>query len=500
MESSGRALVDSWLSARLRMSGVPTDALQAVPLVEIAHAVRDNVEIDLDQPRLVAEHPGCRDVDQVLRALDVLGEKAYRLTATLIATLGRLGDVAAVPALSRYLRSNDYRYHEGATAALLALNNPSAREALVGILDDKIISSKDDPRLTRAVDAAFQIRPEAAFDVLGTYLEEPIASTPLGQYVATVALRRKPSVLQKDPRWLDLAVTKLSDPRLNTRDVLLKYPPAEVAAARERLGVFAPPPRPTPAVPKRVQWISRYREGECAAVWDEIAALGDSIRHPSVLPEAEAVVREMMLRLRRNLERIISILDERGYAFFEGKASKVLVAPSAKTESGLQEMQRVLGRPLPLSVRGFYETIGKVNLMEAEAPTYEDEQTFFEEFGRNDPFMVVSTGDAIKPLKASAKHEAKYPPEYRRPLDGAYLAPAPERKSTREEMDEGWYELRVDRSFADGTVFRLGNEVPFVTYLRKCVLSGGGFCEFAGGWPEYLHEQRNVLLAAIEPF
>ena len=48
-------------------------------------------------------------------------------------------------------------------------------------------------------------------------------------------------------------------------------------------------------------YLERYRAGEREQVWAELVALGPAVRDEAVFPDAQAVAREMMLRVRCNI-------------------------------------------------------------------------------------------------------------------------------------------------------------------------------------------------------
>ena len=62
-------------------------------------------------------------------------------------------------------------------------------------------------------------------------------------------------------------------------------------------------------------FLERYQAGEHVAVWDEMMALGEGIRHELYLKDAQAVATETMRRVRRNVELLIPRLAEAGYRF-----------------------------------------------------------------------------------------------------------------------------------------------------------------------------------------
>lgn len=62
-------------------------------------------------------------------------------------------------------------------------------------------------------------------------------------------------------------------------------------------------------------FFERYQAGEHEAVWAELIALGERVRDPAVLPDAEATARETMRRVKANVLRIEEGLRALGYRF-----------------------------------------------------------------------------------------------------------------------------------------------------------------------------------------
>lgn len=67
------------------------------------------------------------------------------------------------------------------------------------------------------------------------------------------------------------------------------------------------------SVPK--SFLDRYQAGDCAAVWEDLVALGSAARHELYLADAQAVARETMRRARRNVEMLIGKLEQLNYSF-----------------------------------------------------------------------------------------------------------------------------------------------------------------------------------------
>jgi hypothetical protein len=67
--------------------------------------------------------------------------------------------------------------------------------------------------------------------------------------------------------------------------------------------------------------LERYLDGEHVAVWDDLMALGEGVRHELYLEDARAVAAETMRRARHNVEELIRRLDTLGYRFLDSVSS-----------------------------------------------------------------------------------------------------------------------------------------------------------------------------------
>src|SRR6266699_545131 len=62
-------------------------------------------------------------------------------------------------------------------------------------------------------------------------------------------------------------------------------------------------------------FLTRYQQGECIQVWEELYTLGPTVRQGDFYPDAEAVALETMRRVCHNIEVVIPRLEELGYEF-----------------------------------------------------------------------------------------------------------------------------------------------------------------------------------------
>ncbi|HEY1342196.1 MAG TPA: hypothetical protein VGF59_32030, partial [Bryobacteraceae bacterium] len=68
-------------------------------------------------------------------------------------------------------------------------------------------------------------------------------------------------------------------------------------------------------------FLERYQGGDHVAVWDDLTALGEGVRHELYLADAQAVAAETMRRARQNVEVLIGRLADKGYRFLDTVSS-----------------------------------------------------------------------------------------------------------------------------------------------------------------------------------
>ena len=107
-------------------------------------------------------------------------------------------------------------------------------------------------------------------------------------------------------------------------------------------------------------YLERYRAGEREQVWAELVALGPAVRDEAVFPDAQAVAREMMLRVRCNIAVLIMRLQQLDYQFFLG-IQHAWTIPRKQDYQMLAKLQKGRG-PLPLVALTWAEMIGEVDL------------------------------------------------------------------------------------------------------------------------------------------
>jgi hypothetical protein len=431
----------------------------------------------------------------------------------LIDRAGEDRSTAAIPVLRHLWESRDERFTAAAARALDRIGTPEARASLAAVLD---LARRGEVELGHheallAIGAAISADPSTSATRLAPFFATESLATPSGRRVADQLLgirphdvmqgRRPEPLFEKDQGWLDLGARLLGDRRVNAREFLGTFDAGAVGAALERAGWKPPAPRArvTKPVPANPRWLERYRAGEHEAVWREIRELEDSVREPAARKEAQAVAAEMMGRARENIERIIATLQAKKYPFDAKSAKRALVPPDAKSAKAIAAMEKLLGGPLPIALRAFYEAIGGVTLMEAASAGKADDPSIFAGYGELDPLVVAPPATALEALQEEAKENERFPPVLRAALTNIYLGYGALAKADRSIEDDDPYTLRITGEGADGTVLQRGMELPFVDYLRRC-LQAGGFLRLPDQPADATRRQRKLLTDGFVPF
>lgn len=132
-------------------------------------------------------------------------------------------------------------------------------------------------------------------------------------------------------------------------------------------------------------FLERYQQGASEEVWTDLLALGEQVRTEPVYTDALAVARETIRRARFNIETLIPRLRAGGYQFGYGwvteqqdydpdlvatvahleaqRPSVPWISPPPDVHERLAELEQLIGGPLPLSLRAWYEVAGQVNFV-----------------------------------------------------------------------------------------------------------------------------------------
>jgi hypothetical protein len=234
-------------------------------------------------------------------------------------------------------------------------------------------------------------------------------------------------------------------------------------------------------------YLSRYQQGECEQVWQELYTLGTKVHQAEVYPDAWAVAIETMKRVHQNVEVLIPRLEALGYQFgYEWVKEEWLdvdeewiaiqparsAPPPADIAQRIQRFEELAG-PLPLSLRAFYGEVGEVNffgrhllwdqLFKREKPRGQplsnldplavkglDEYTFEDYVSWRKAMQEQGMEASLYPLMIALDSELKYN------ISGS-----------------GAYEIEVPNRAADAMLLDEWHHTTFVNYLRICLHYGG---------------------------
>ena len=226
------------------------------------------------------------------------------------------------------------------------------------------------------------------------------------------------------------------------------------------------------------QFLDRYLAGEYVAVWKELVALGPGVRQKRHHADAEAVAAETMRRARHNVELLIRRLDGMGLQFLtlEGydenqrcpmkspgglaeplKNRSVFSPPTKETPKTLDKLEEMIGGPLPLSLRAWYEQVGGVSLLGWHAtlsPNPGDRA--YDPEARIDPLVLLPL-DLVLQIAADEQKRCGSLEEFR------VWAGAP---------GQDCYGMKVPDKTADA-IFDDARRKTLVQYLREAFAWGG---------------------------
>jgi len=208
----------------------------------------------------------------------------------------------------------------------------------------------------------------------------------------------------------------------------------------------------------RLSFFDRYSAGEHEKVWEELMALGPSVREDPHAADALAVAYEIMRRVEANVRVITARLAALGYKIASGMAHD---PPGPKTRKQIARLEKVTGT-LPLSLRAFYEVVGAVNWM-GEHPSLAPRDGS----AAPDPLVVFPIEDALAQCEEGFEDG-----------EGA-IAIAPDDLHKANTSGGDPYEVAVPELGADGRLLNERHKLHFVAYLRL-VFRFGGFPGYDG--------------------
>jgi hypothetical protein len=237
-----------------------------------------------------------------------------------------------------------------------------------------------------------------------------------------------------------------------------------------------------------MNYLERYRNGEYEQVWNDLQALGPTVRHEPHYSQGCEVASETMRRVRRNCERLVSRLRALGYVFGtfpdgsrRSYSVEPLLPPSDAMRTDCAELVEQAG-PLPLSLLAFWQEVGAVDLVGMH-PAWPEGL---------DPLVVDPPEGAISFLFDEEEDEGEAGGSMR----FAGLAPDDLHKDNVSGGDP--YGVRLPDPSADFMFLYERHGLLFVPYLRLAILHWGGFPGLEGRAVQFL--PLGGLVTGMEPF
>lgn len=218
--------------------------------------------------------------------------------------------------------------------------------------------------------------------------------------------------------------------------------------------------------------LDRYLAGEHEAVWKELVALGEAVRTGEHAADALAVAYETMRRVEQNVRILSERLKALGYSFVEPgsgglfglrkpQAHESHVPPERDSAARIAELENVVGGPIPLSLRAFFEVVGAVNF-NGQHPAIDA----VDGDGASDPLMVYGVRDAIGCI------ESDYGEEDDDDERKIYVV-APDALHKANVSGGDPYLIALPAPTADARLEGEPHDVTFVEYLRIAIGWGG---------------------------
>jgi hypothetical protein len=234
-------------------------------------------------------------------------------------------------------------------------------------------------------------------------------------------------------------------------------------------------------------FLERYIAGDHDGVWADMRALGSVKMDDPQWPDIWSVVIEAMRRTRSNVETLIERLRHADYQFIDTTdppihIGKPLSNPDDESLAFREWLDELTG-PLPLTLCGWLEFVGDVNLL-GNHPDWPETEML------SDALVVEFE---YRECKASADAQSYYRNEledwrYAVNEDGLEevgpfrLNFAPDALHKVNVSGGGPYGVIVPDGHIDGMVDLDGRRLHFIDYLRECFQWGGfpGFARMPG--------------------
>jgi hypothetical protein len=235
----------------------------------------------------------------------------------------------------------------------------------------------------------------------------------------------------------------------------------------------------------------RYISGKFVPVWDEMIALGDSIRAEPILSDALAVAREVVDRSHRNLRVIHDRLVGFGYEFAKPENALVEAGPEAVEQ--IRALEERFGA-FPLLIREWYLRLASVDFSQSQSQQVSPTESGVGGLGFNCTLIMQSLSRCQEQAEWLARQYAeddRHAREYRgstyTPEHFPPVLPLGPNASNCDMMG-----FRLPNLGVDGVFYNDGaGSTYFIDHLRTVFEWGGfPFCQW------YLGRSRHHSLSA----
>lgn len=215
-----------------------------------------------------------------------------------------------------------------------------------------------------------------------------------------------------------------------------------------------------------------YLQGSYQEVYDKLVALQEQVYVEPYYTDALLVAREMMRRVRHNLELLVPRLHQLGYQFGKGfteglspeeralveNDAPIFKAADSKTPEKIQMLEQLTGT-LPLALTCWYEGVGSVNLV-GLFPSTKDRNVDLDYGCVLDPLFMYSIEMAIRMVSEYLKKGVWH----RSPT----LALSPDNYYKYNCSGSGAYSLLLPCKAFDAPLLLERHQTTFIHYLRIC--------------------------------
>ncbi len=224
----------------------------------------------------------------------------------------------------------------------------------------------------------------------------------------------------------------------------------------------------------------RYQQGFYQEVYDDLVHMHDHVFEEPTYTDALLVAREIMKRVRSNLELLIPRLHTLGFQFGKGfwqefddlsaqekatieKEIPILGTPTSETSTRVGLLEQLTG-PLPLSLRCWYEEVGSVNLIGLFPDS--DTRNFSSEYGCIlDPLFIYPVDIALQMVTRHTE-SGVWQRDSTLPL-------SPDNYYKYGYSGSGAYTVNLPCKAFDAPLLLEKHCITFVNYLRLCFQWGG---------------------------